>query len=247
MKVATAGFAAALLVCSTAQASAQSVSVQFQDGTVSLSARNAPLRTILAEWTRVGGSQFVNAERVTGEPLTLELSGVSEREALAILLRNVSGYIAAPRQPARAANASAFERILILPTSTASAAPPPRPTPQPQRGVIFTPGDPDENPAVDVPPDGFPRPVPANAADVQQVQRQLREAAARAEAAREQAEAEQAQPDPAPADESPARGGRSRRTGGRPFGNIQGSSRPGEITPPPQQQDDDDDDDPDER
>jgi hypothetical protein len=102
----------------------QAVKLEFTGGLVSLTARNAPIRTILAEWARLGGATIVNAEKVAGAPVTLELVGVPERQALDIVLRNVAGYMLAPRPPG-AQGASAFNRIVILPTSVAPRNPPP--------------------------------------------------------------------------------------------------------------------------
>ncbi len=102
----------------------QPVTLQFNDGQVTLRAQNAPVRTILAEWARLGGSTIVNGDRVAGPSVTLELAGVPERQALEIVLRGVAGYMLAPRQ-AGSTGASAFDRILILPTSVAPRNPPP--------------------------------------------------------------------------------------------------------------------------
>src|SRR5687768_2788930 len=107
-----------LVVVSALPARAQAVTLRFHDGLVTLRAQNAPLRAILAEWARLGGTTVVNAERVAGGPLTLELNGVPEAQALGILLRNVSGYMAATRA-AGTPGASLYDRILILPTSSA--------------------------------------------------------------------------------------------------------------------------------
>ena len=79
-------------------ARAQSVKVDFHDGRVSVSAQNAPLRVILDEWARLGGATIVNGDRLGGPPLTLELTAVTERQALDTLLRNVAGYMLAPRR-----------------------------------------------------------------------------------------------------------------------------------------------------
>jgi hypothetical protein len=65
----------------------------------------------------------VNADRILGGPLTLELTDLPEQQALDILLRAVSGYLAAPR-PVPVANASVFDRIVVMPTSVAPTAPP---------------------------------------------------------------------------------------------------------------------------
>jgi hypothetical protein len=102
----------------------QGVTLEFNSGQVTLSAQNAPVRAILQEWARLGGATIVNGDRVTGPPVTLELTGVPERQALDIVLRSVAGYIVAPR-PAGSQGVSAFDRIVILPTSVAPRAPAP--------------------------------------------------------------------------------------------------------------------------
>lgn len=114
-------------------ASAQ-VSLTIDDGYVTLSAKDATVRQILAEWSRVGRTKVVNGDRISSSPLTLQLINVPEAEALDILLRSVSGYLAAPRA-VEVSNASRFDRILVMPTSTpprvASAPSSPVAAPQP--------------------------------------------------------------------------------------------------------------------
>jgi hypothetical protein len=109
---------ALLLLAHATTASAQAVKLEFVNGRVNLSTQNAPIRAILAEWTRLGGTKIVNGERVTGTPMTLELQGVTERQALDVILRNVAGYMIAAREVA-GTGASHFDRVMILPTSTA--------------------------------------------------------------------------------------------------------------------------------
>ena len=94
------------------------VQLSIQDGLVSISAKNATVRQILAEWAKIGQTQIVNLERIPGDPITIELKNISEERALDVLLRMVSGYMAAPRAVA-VANASRFDRIIVLPTSAA--------------------------------------------------------------------------------------------------------------------------------
>src|SRR5262245_17252568 len=101
------------------------VRLTIADGYVTLDAKDATVRQILAEWARVGQTRIVNGERVVGSPVTLQLTHVPEGEALNIVLRSVSGYMAAPRAAA-VPNASRFDRILVMPTST-----PPRVTSPP--------------------------------------------------------------------------------------------------------------------
>ena len=114
----TAAFAMALLLCCSAPLAAQSVRIEFRNGKVDLSAQNATVRAILQEWGRLGGTRIINGDRVPGAPVTLELTGAYEREALEILLRGVAGYVVGPRNVV-SAGASGFDRIMILPTSTA--------------------------------------------------------------------------------------------------------------------------------
>jgi hypothetical protein len=138
--------------------------VQFslRNGRVTLVARDATLRQILAEWSRVGKIKVVNLERIPGGPLTLELRDVPEGEALDILLRTLSGYIAAPRTVV-VADASMYDSISIMPTlaspavRTNGAAPGPAPfTPVP----VFNQNEDDQNPGQQqVRPPTFPFPA----------------------------------------------------------------------------------------
>jgi hypothetical protein len=97
----------------------------MQNGHVSIVAKDATVRQILTEWARVGHTKIVNVERIPGGPITLELNNVAEAHALEVLLRAMSGYIAAPRpaDAAAAPNLSRFDRIIVMPT-LASARPP---------------------------------------------------------------------------------------------------------------------------
>jgi hypothetical protein len=128
-----------LLLSCAAPSFAQSVKLEFSNGRVNLTSENAPLRTILAEWTRLGGTRIVNGDRVPGAPLTLQLTGVPERQALDILLRGAAGYMVTARAESTR-GASAFDRVMILPTSTA-----PRPTASATFGPVQPPQTFDDN------------------------------------------------------------------------------------------------------
>jgi hypothetical protein len=117
------------------------VHVTMQNGRVSVVAKDATIRQILTEWARVGQTKIVNVEQIPGGPITIELTNVPESQALEVLLRPMSGYIAAPRA-VEAANLSRYDRVIVMPT-LASARPPvsstpppvfqqPQPQPQPQ-------------------------------------------------------------------------------------------------------------------
>jgi hypothetical protein len=127
MKTSALLAAIAVLSIVPARAEAQQMTLQIQNGIVTLDARNVSVRQILAEWARVGGARIVNGEKVAGGPVTLQLNGIPERQALDAILRGVSGYMLASRQ-AGSVGASAFDRILILPTSSAPQATAPAPT-----------------------------------------------------------------------------------------------------------------------
>jgi hypothetical protein len=111
--------AVSLLAASPAAADVQ---VTIQDGKVSVVAKDATLRQIMAEWARVGGTKVVNVERIPGGPMTLELHAVPEDRALEILMRSLSGYLAAPRAVPSPA-LSKFDRIIVMPTVAAARQP----------------------------------------------------------------------------------------------------------------------------
>jgi hypothetical protein len=149
MKLGILATVSAAVLLAGAPASAD-VQVTMQDGKVSVVAKDATLRQIMSEWARVGQTKVVNVERIPGGPLTLELKNVPEDQALDILMRPLSGYMAAPRA-LRSPNLSKFDRILVMPTvaaartsTTASSAPPP-PTFQPAPTFQPPQAQPDEN------------------------------------------------------------------------------------------------------
>jgi hypothetical protein len=111
----------ALAVLVALPAAAQQLSLDIRDGLVTLQAVNVPVRQVLAEWGRVGGTKVVGAERITGAPLTLTLEGVPEAKALDIVLRGAAGFVAATRA-VPGAGLSAYDRIMVLATSTPPAA-----------------------------------------------------------------------------------------------------------------------------
>ena len=120
-------FAYALLLSgwflmAAAPAASAEVQLTIHDGRVTLLATDATVRQILSEWARVGQTRIVNVERIPGGPITLQLTDVPEAEALDLLLRSVTGYMAAKR-PAGEPNLSRFDRILVLPTSAVARVP----------------------------------------------------------------------------------------------------------------------------
>lgn len=155
MRLTLLAIAFSLVVAGTADA--QQLKLAFNQGHVSIDATSVPIRTILAEWSKLGGTKVTGAERVAGAPLTLKLVDVPESKALEIILRSVAGYMAAPR--VSSIGPSMYDRILVMATSSAPAASgPARPTTAgpgstagtqrfvPPRPVIQQPADDDDPP-----------------------------------------------------------------------------------------------------
>lgn len=123
---------AALSLATAWPAAAQNLKVTFHDGHVSVEATAVPVRAILTEWGKVGGTKIVGAERVSGAPLTIKLIDVTEAQALETILRSVAGYMAAPRSTGE--GASIYDRIMVMATTSApavannNARPAPNPT-----------------------------------------------------------------------------------------------------------------------
>jgi hypothetical protein len=243
MKLRMLALAAAIVLIQAGVASAQAITLEFLNGRVNLSAQNAPVRAILAEWTRLGGTNIVNGDRVTGAPLTIELQGVPERQALDVVLRGVAGYMIAARE-AGGPGASHFDRVMILPTSSA-----PRTTPT--NTATFAPPPP--RPFADDFDDADDDDV-----DITTLRQRDQEAVRRAEELARQRALDQAnrvtaqpvivgdggaprigQPMPfVPGAQAPQPvmqpGQPSRAT--NPFNTLPGTSRPGEVTPAPPQE-----------
>ena len=116
----------ALAIFVATPARAQELKLSFNQGRVSVDATAVPVRTILNEWAKLGGTKVVGAERISGAPLTLKLADVPEAQALDIILRSVAGYMAAPR--GAVAGASMYDRILVMATSSGPAPAAARPT-----------------------------------------------------------------------------------------------------------------------
>jgi hypothetical protein len=156
---------AALLVLVAVPATAQTLKLSFANGRVTLEAQQVPVRAILNEWARLGGTKVTGAEKISGSPLTLQLVDLPEAQALEIILRNVAGYMAAPRRLAD--GASTYDRILVMATTTAPASTAPAnrnpaggPNAAMQGTQRFIPRpDPEEIPTVDESDTGVNQPV----------------------------------------------------------------------------------------
>ena len=153
---------AATVALAVSSAAFADVTLTIRDGRVSLVARDATVRQILTEWARIGQTTIINVDRIPGGPQTIELTNVPESEALEILLRSISGYMAAPRAAAASvpSSVSQFDRIVVMPT-VAAPKPPPSAAAPAQPVVFAQPQLP--QPAGDEPEDGQPVGMPAGA------------------------------------------------------------------------------------
>jgi hypothetical protein len=212
------------LIAAAPAASAQ-VQLAIHDGRVTLLATDATVRQILSEWARVGQTRVVNVERIPGGPLTLQLTDVPEAEALDLLLRSVTGYMAVKR-PADEPNLSRFDRILVLPTAAVARVPvTTAPAPVFQQPFQQRPVENDDNEGPSIPPPRgplfqtlpSPQPGPFQTAPSQQP------------GVPQVIDDQQG---------NPPQGGGESPNGQQPFGQFPGASsvgtpRPGMVTPSP--------------
>jgi hypothetical protein len=121
-KLLTALLSVGLLLLVTAHPAAQApaerkLQLSFdKNGLVTLIAQNVTVREILAEWTRLGGTQMVNADKLTGAPVSVVFEAQPEGVVLESLLRSTAGYILYPRLEG-SPGASVWQSVSILPTS----------------------------------------------------------------------------------------------------------------------------------
>ena len=81
----------AVLTIASMSAEAGTVQLMIRGGRVWLITKDASTREVLAEWQRVGQTEIVNGERLTGGPLTIQLAEVPEQQALDMVLRSAAG------------------------------------------------------------------------------------------------------------------------------------------------------------
>ena len=134
--------------CAAAQAQAP-VQIAFDGGRVTLSAAEAPVADVLAEWARVGGTKVSGAERLPRRTVTVNLVAADEATALEAIVGTVNGLLASERSTI-AAGESRFERIVVVAAN--GAAPVARPSPAAPVDAA-------------IPESRFVYPVPADAGD----------------------------------------------------------------------------------
>ena len=117
-----AGWLACFLVLAGGRSAyGQDLRLQFHGGLVDLSAHAVTVAEILARWSEMGGTTVVNGDQVQSGPVTIDLVDAPEREALAIILRTIPGYLLAERAD-RIGSGSTIDRIALLPTRTTPPA-----------------------------------------------------------------------------------------------------------------------------
>lgn len=114
--VSTLLIASALSFSSPGGAFADDFWMLFQNRRVTVTARDMTVSQILDRWSKIGGTVVLNGAAIQSGPVTLQLTDVSERDALDILLRGAAGYIVVDRDD-DSTGASSIGKILILPRS----------------------------------------------------------------------------------------------------------------------------------
>ena len=154
--------AVAVVLALPAAAAAGELRLSIANGRVTIVAQDVTVKQILDEWSRVGQTRIVGAERLPMTLITLELRDVAEGRALESLLRSAGGYIAKPRVlvPGSAATSS-IDCVLIMATSRPPAATTAAPTfnarPTPQMVMPNIVDDDVDTPSPIMPPGSVPQ------------------------------------------------------------------------------------------
>ena len=104
----------------SALAQDQGIRLQFENGTVTLVARDVTIGAILEQWSQIGSTTVLNRGALPTTPLSVELNRVSEPAALETILRGLPGYVLMDRV-SPAPGRSQIDRIVLLGSSTAPA------------------------------------------------------------------------------------------------------------------------------
>jgi hypothetical protein len=115
-----------ILVCSAVlgllaagTAAAQKLSLRIEQGLVTLDADNVTVDEVLARWSQVTGLNVVSKSGEGSDiPVSLRLDGVPERDALRMVLRDLSGHIMGERRDP-VTGLVTIDRLMILPQSSA--------------------------------------------------------------------------------------------------------------------------------
>ena len=120
MNVRTILVSSAVLGLLAGDAAAQKLSLRIEKGLVTLDAENVTVDEVLARWIDTTGLNVISKSGQGSDiPVSLHLEGVPEREALRMVLRDLSGYIMGERVDPGTGLVS-IDRLMILPQSAAS-------------------------------------------------------------------------------------------------------------------------------
>jgi hypothetical protein len=112
-------FSAVLGLLAAGDAAAQKLSLHIDKGLVTLDADNVTVDEVLARWVDTTGLNLISKGGLGSDiPVSLHLEGVSERQALAMVLRDLSGYIMGERLNPFTGVVT-IDRLMILPESAA--------------------------------------------------------------------------------------------------------------------------------
>ena len=118
-------FSAVLGLLAASDTAAQKLSLHIDGGLVTLEADNVTVDEILARWVDTTGLNLISKSGLGSDiPVSLHLEAVPERQALAMVLRDLSGYIMGERRDPLTGIVT-IDRLMILPQSAAlpNAAP----------------------------------------------------------------------------------------------------------------------------
>jgi len=106
---------------STAPDSPRQLRLSFDaDGSVRLLAQHVSVREVLAEWARQCNCYVVNADRLTGAPLSIPVlfEAAPQATVLRSLLKDAAGFVLTPRRAGP--GPSIYETIYVMPSAAAA-------------------------------------------------------------------------------------------------------------------------------
>src|SRR6187402_1384165 len=112
-------FSAVLGLLAASDTAAQKLSLHIDGGLVTLEADNVTVDEVLARWVDTTGLNLISKSGLGSDiPVSLHLEAVPERQALAMVLRDLSGYIMGERRDPLTGIVT-IDRLMILPQSAA--------------------------------------------------------------------------------------------------------------------------------
>jgi hypothetical protein len=110
--------AAVVLVTSWTSVFAQELTLRVENGLVTLVAADVSIAQVLERWSTITGLKVISMDGKAAElRVSLQLTGVPERQALASLLRDISGYVMGEQRDPQSGIAR-IDRLMILPQAT---------------------------------------------------------------------------------------------------------------------------------